>query len=250
MINLENTNCIVTGGTGKIGSSIVQGFLERGAIVHSISRTNSVRLDHLKTNRLNQINLDVTNEKEFKNLLDKIENSTSPINTLVNCCSHRPMNKCMSDSIEKWKDSILNNSLGLFVPTRTCINNMIKNKIEGSIITISSIYGLVSPQSSIYEGLSFESEPDYSYNKFAAIGFTKYISSFYADKNITANIIAPGGVFNNQEKLFIERYESRVPMNRMANPKDIQGLVCFLASEEARYITGAVIPIDGGWTNI
>ena len=57
------------------------------------------------------------------------------------------------------------------------LGSMIKNKIEGSIITISSIYGLVSPQSSIYEGLSFESEPDYSYNKFAAIGFTKYISS-------------------------------------------------------------------------
>ena len=94
------------------------------------------------------------------------------------------------------------------------------------------------------------SEPDYSYNKFASIGFTKYISGFYAKNNITANIITPGGVFNNQEEVFLKRYEERVPLKRMANAKDIQGLACFLASKEARYITGAVIPVDGGWTNI
>ena len=250
MIDLKEVHCLVTGGTGKIGSAIVEAFLERGAKVTSISRSKSNIFNKINNNRLNQVLLDATNEKDLRLLLEDFANQNDPVNTLVNSCSYRPMKKCMQDSIEKWKDSILNNSLALFVPTRSCIDIMIKRKIQGSIITISSIYGMVSPQVSIYEGLDFESEPDYSYNKFASIGFTKYISGFYAKNNITANIITPGGVFNNQNESFLERYEARVPLNRMANPKDIQGLACFLASEEARYITGAVIPVDGGWTNI
>ena len=250
MIDLSKVHCLVTGGTGKIGSCIVKGFLERGAKVTSINRTKSNKLEHLKCDRLKQVHLDVTNEKEFKSLIDDLDNKSENVTTLVNACSYRPMNECMSDTIDKWKDSILNNSLALFIPTRSCIEMMVKNKVQGSIITISSIYGIVSPQFSIYEGVSFKSEPDYSYNKFASIGFTKYIASYYAKNKIIANVISPGGVFNNQEEKFVEKYNSIVPLSRMANAKDIEGLACFLASEEARYISGSVIPVDGGWTNI
>ncbi len=250
MIDLSKVHCLVTGGTGKIGSCIVKGFLERGAKVTSINRNKSNKLEHLKCDKLNQVNLDVTNEKEFKSLMGDLDNKSEKVTTLVNACSYRPMNKCMSDTIDKWKESILNNSLALFIPTRNCLEMMVKNKVQGSIITISSIYGIVSPQFSIYDGVSFKSEPDYSYNKFASIGFTKYIASYYAKNKIIANVISPGGLFNNQEEKFVERYKSIVPLNRMADGKDIQGLACFLASEEARYITGSVIPVDGGWTNI
>ena len=72
----------------------------------------------------------------------------------------------------------------------------------------------------------------------------------YAKNNITANVIAPGGFFNNQPEGFLERYNSIVPQGKMANKNDIKGLVLFLSSEKARYINGAVIPLDGGWTAI
>ena len=160
------------------------------------------------------------------------------------------MKKGIQDDLVKWQDSIINNSLSLFVPTRSCINHMISNNIQGSIITISSIYGIVAPQFKIYEDCDFISEPDYSYNKSAAIGFSKYIASLYAKSNITSNVIAPGGFLSNQPEKFKARYNDIVPQGRMANGKDIKELVVFLASDSARYINGAVIPLDGGWTAI
>ena len=119
--------------------------------------------------------------------------------------------------------SIINNSLSLFVPTRNCINHMIANNIKGSIITISSIYGIVAPQFKIYEDCDFISEPDYSYNKSAAIGFSKYIASLYAKSNITSNVIAPGGFLSNQPEKFKARYNDIVPQGRMANGKRGRG---------------------------
>lgn len=250
-MKLNNKHVIVTGGSGIVGSSIVEAFVEEGYIVTSISRSGKKRKHHFDDhNNLFYEKLDLTNEEEFKKLLEKIISERGNIYTLVNCCSHRPMTKGIEDEITKWEESIISNAMTLFIPSRLCIKHMIEKKIEGSIITISSIYGIVAPQFKIYEGFEFVSEPDYSYNKYASIGFTKYLASLYAKKNITANVIAPGGFLNNQPQQFLEKYNAIVPQGNMANKNDIKGLVLFLASEKARYINGAVIPLDGGWTAI
>ena len=100
----------------------------------------------------------------------------------------------------------------------------------------------------IYEGTDINTEPDYPYTKGGMIMFSKYLASYFAQHNIRVNCIAPGGMYNNQDEVFIKRYTRRVPMKRMAYHDDLKGVIVFLASSSSEYITGAVIPVDGGLT--
>ena len=120
----------------------------------------------------------------------------------------------------------------------------------GSIINISSIYGMVAPDMSIYEGSDFETEPDYSFIKGGIISFSKYLSAYDSKKNVRINCISPGGFFNNQGEPFLSKYIEKTPLGRMASHDDMKGIALFLASEASSYITGSVIPVDGGWTAI
>ena len=94
----------------------------------------------------------------------------------------------------------------------------------------------------------FETEPDYPFIKGGVISFSKYLSSYYSKDNVRVNVIAPGGIFNKQPEGFTKRYNAMVPMKRMASAKDIVGASIFLASDASSYVTGVVIPVDGGWT--
>ena len=109
---------------------------------------------------------------------------------------------------------------------------------------------MVAPDMNIYNGLDFETEPDYPFIKGGIISFSKYLSSYYAKSNVRVNCISPGGFFNNQPELFLKNYISKTPLGRMANHDDMKGIALFLASDASSYITGSTIPVDGGWTAI
>ncbi len=159
------------------------------------------------------------------------------------------MKNFLDDTTENWNESMRINSLGLFITCRRFANEMSKYD-GGSIINISSIYGVVAPDKSIYKNTDLNTEPDYPYTKGGMIMFSKYLASYYADKNIRVNCIAPGGLYNNQDSNFYNAYVKKVPMGRMASSEDMKGVAIFLASDASSYITGLVIPVDGGFTII
>ena len=133
-------------------------------------------------------------------------------------------------------------------------NEMAKNK-NGSIINISSIYGIVSPDQSLYEykrrnGDDFYKPVAYSVSKSGMLNLTRYLSVYWASKNIRVNTLTLGGVYNNQDKEFLNNYTNRVPMKRMANPDDFIGAIVYLSSDASKYTTGSNLIIDGGWTAI
>ena len=136
-----------------------------------------------------------------------------------------------------------------FYITQLVSKEMIKNK-SGSIINMGSIYGLVGPDFSIYEGTNIINPPAYSAIKGGIINFTKYLSSYLGKHNIRVNSISPGGIFDNQNKVFVENYSKKVPLSRMGNPEDISPGLIFLLSNDSNYITGHNLVIDGGWTSI
>ena len=125
-----------------------------------------------------------------------------------------------------------------------------KAQQSGSILNIASIYGVVGNDFTLYEDYGGTSPAAYSAIKGGIINFTRYLASYYGKDGIRINCVSPGGIKDNQHPSFIERYESKVPMRRMGQPDDIAPAVSFLLSDEAKYITGHNLMVDGGWTCI
>ncbi len=130
-------------------------------------------------------------------------------------------------------------------------NSMIAKDNGGSIIQTSSIYGILGPDHRVYEGATMDGKQMgtravYSFSKAGVIGLTKYLATYWADKNIRVNTLTPGGVENGQNKRFIEQYSNRVPLGRMAKKDDLVGALIFLASDASSYVTGQNIIVDGG----
>ncbi|NLE26755.1 MAG: SDR family oxidoreductase, partial [Clostridiaceae bacterium] len=117
-----------------------------------------------------------------------------------------------------------------------------------NIVNIASIYGMLGPDFSIYEGTTMTMPAEYAAIKGAIINFTRYLATYLASYNIRVNCLSPGGIFNEQPASFVEKYKQRTPMGRMGNPEDIAGGVLFLLSNLSSYVTGQNLVIDGGWS--
>ncbi len=252
MFSLKNKVAFVIGGKGLIGSGISCALAKQGAKVIVASRSslnNDAIKDEFKKNNIKTVIMDASKETEVSNAVEEIEKLFGAINILVNCSAWRPTKKYLDDDADTWEASIKVNSSAIFFPSRLVGKKMAQNG-GGSIINISSIYGIGAPPMRLYDDCDFETEPDYPFLKAGSIGLTKYLSSYFAKSNVRVNSVAPGGVTNNQPKSFTDKYNYFVPMGRMANVEDIVGSVVFLASDESSYITGITLPVDGGWSAI
>ena len=149
--------------------------------------------------------------------------------------------------LDLWQKVININLSGTFLVCREVGRSMKKNG-GGSIVTVSSIYGVVGPDHRIYDKQPFQSFASYSASKAGVIGLTKWLSTWWGSSNIRINCLSPGGVFNNHDEAFVGAYSRRVPMNRMANQDDMTGTILFLLSDASSYCTGQNFIIDGGFT--
>ena len=252
LFSLKGQTALVIGGAGKIGFPMSESLAEAGARVYIGSRAlarceaAAVKLRSAGLNVL-AIRIDQADEASVGACLSAISNGTKAPSILVNCGVERPMKRFFNDTVEAWDRSMTVNARGLFVCCRTFGRAMAEGG-GGSIINVASIYGLRAPDMTIYEGSPFETEPDYPYTKGGMIMFSKYLASYWARRNVRVNCIAPGGFFNHQAEPFFSKYVHKVPLGRMAGHDDLKGATVFLASQASAYITGAVIPIDGGFT--
>jgi len=254
LFSLAGQCAVVFGGAGKIGVPMTEALAEAGARVYVASPSTTV--DRPAIAELAEAGLDVhaiavdqSDEAEVTSALASIEKNYKTPTILVNSGVERPMRKFLNDTIEAWDRSMTVNARGLFITCRAFARVMAARG-GGSIINVASIYGLVAPDPTIYEGSDIGTEPDYPYTKGGMIMFSKYLATYYARSQVRVNCIAPGGLFNRQPEPFYSRYIAKVPLGRMAMPDDIKGATVFLASEASSYMTGAVIPVDGGFTAI
>lgn len=262
-----NKNIIITGALGLLGKPLTLELAEKGNNVIMLDIKSKDELKRYKNfslvkDRLNYIKCDVSNIKNVKKVDNFLKKKFQKIDILINAAAitdavegKKDPTKSMFENytIKNWNKSILGNLNSMFICSQVFGKRMIKYK-KGSIINISSTYGIVGPDQSIYKNKKnknlFFKSPSYPTSKGAVISFTKYLAAYWGDKGIRVNCVSPGGIKNNQNKEFIKRYSEKTILGKMAETKDIIGIIKFLCTEESSYITGSNIVVDGGWTAI
>jgi NAD(P)-dependent dehydrogenase (short-subunit alcohol dehydrogenase family) len=153
--------------------------------------------------------------------------------------------------LDQWKQALDVNLTGLFLSAQAASKPMLAQN-SGSMVFICSTYGLSGPDQRIYRKPGQDVQPYkpvyYSVTKAGVLGLVRYLATYYAGKNIRANALTPGGVFNNHDDTFVQNYSYRAVMGRMANKDEMNGALLYLASEASSYMTGSNLVVDGGWT--
>lgn len=140
-------------------------------------------------------------------------------------------------------------TLNLAVPFRLTrrLLPLLKTSGSGSVVNVASIYGLVGPDLSLYEGTAMGNPAGYAASKGGLIQLTRYLATVLAP-DVRVNCVAPGGIKRDQPSEFVERYERRTPLRRMGTESDTASAIRWLLSDSAAYVTGQTIAVDGGWT--
>jgi len=243
-MDLKDRCAVVTGGGAGIGQAIAQRLTSAGAIVAicDVALDAAQRVaGELKAQgmRADVFPVDVANFKAVQEVCAQIENKFGGIHILVNNAGITRDNLLLRMSEEEFDKVIAVNLKGAFNFTKACLRSMIKAR-WGRIINISSVIG----------EMGNAGQANYAAAKAGLIGFTKSVAKELAGRNITVNAIAPGFIATAMtEKLdpsIREAYIKSIPLKRPGTPEDVANLCLFLASEQAGYITGQVIRVDGG----
>ena len=252
MFSLEGKTAVVTGGSGLYGKQISLGLCQMGAKVIIASRNVKNNEEYVKEltsqgYKAQSEYLDQGDEKSILDLVDKLSKEGN-IDILVNNAVLR-VGMPYDGDIALFNKSLEVNGTGIFAMCRAFGNKMAEQGF-GSIINIGSYMGLLGFDDTLYRDCSFSATgaADYFFHKGGMTNLTRFMASYYGPKGVRCNILQPGGFFNNQDPIFVERYNDRTFLKRMANETDLVGAVVFLASDASAYLTGTVIPVDGGYT--
>ena len=239
-IDLSGRSALVTGSTRGIGRAIAETLSDAGANVAVVGRDASkaeMVATTLKSGR--GFACELTDPAAVVALVEDVEKAFGGVDILVNNAGITKDNLLMRLKDEDW-DIVLNANLkAAFVATRAVTRGMMKRR-WGRIINMASVVGLIGNKG----------QANYAASKAGLIGFTKSVAKEYASRNILANVVAPGFIDTDMTATMTpearDTLSKQIPLERLGKPADIAGVVAFLASEQAAYITGQVIVVDGG----
>jgi NAD(P)-dependent dehydrogenase (short-subunit alcohol dehydrogenase family) len=263
--NLKDRSVIVTGGAGLLGRQFCMTLAQAGAGVvvadFNLEAAEGTALSITARGMLAAAcKVDVTDPKSVAQMVAYCDDKFGGPDILVCSAAKDPKfdeanheqssNAFETFPLDAWKQALDVNLTGMFLCAQAAASKMVSRE-RGVIINICSTYGLVGPDQRIYEkpGKPDQFKPVYySVTKAGVLGLTRYLATYFAGKNIRANALTPGGVYNNHDEVFTHNYSSRTVLGRMAKQDEMNGALLFLASDASSYMTGSNVVVDGGWT--
>ena len=266
--NLKNKTALITGASGLLGRMHAEALLEINSDIVltdvDVDKLNSLKKElQLKyDNHIEIMFLDVTSEKNIYEVMKSLNDNGIRVDILINNAAINPKQSSIKGnirttrlenfSVDRWNQELSVGLTGAFLCSKIFGSKMAEDKKGGVILNISSDLSVIAPDQRIYRQDSIDEELQavkpitYSVIKTGLIGLTRYLASYWPNKNIRANALSPGGVYTNQDQEFVKKLSSLIPMGRMANIDDYSSAVQFLCSDASKYMTGQNIVIDGG----
>ena len=258
--SLKDKVALVTGAGSPIGygAQCAEALYEAGATVFIASRNQEKLAAYAaRYPGMRYLPLDLEDEDSVKAIVPKIVQEAGHLDILVN-------NAVARTALAKWDlpmtdfdRSLRANASALFALTRVASRQMVLQGNGGSIINIDSYMGILGLNKSNYEGTGMQTDSDewpspaYHYEKGGMLNFTRWAASILGPYHVRVNCVNPGGYCppdNPQPEAFLKQYSARTQLGRMANDTDMKGIIVLLASDASEYITGACIPVAGGYT--
>jgi NAD(P)-dependent dehydrogenase (short-subunit alcohol dehydrogenase family) len=264
LFDLTDRAVVVSGGFGQLGQQYVATLLSRGAKVAVLDERGDAALlastfSNVDADRLMLLKADVTRRAELEAGLMQLQRAWgSPFGLINNAAIDSPPDAPVSENGPfetfpelSWDKVMSVNVKGVMLCCQI-FGGAMAAAGRGSIINIGSIYGVVSPDQQLYEyrrarGEEFYKPIAYSTSKSALYNLTHYLATYWAPR-VRVNILTLAGVFNGQDPEFLNTYQRRMPIGRMARADEYNGAVVFLLSDASSYMTGAELRLDGGWT--
>ncbi|MDC0092773.1 SDR family oxidoreductase [Alphaproteobacteria bacterium] len=269
LFRLDEKVIVITGATGLLGRKHAEAVSCYGGIPILLDLSQK-KVDYL-ANELNKkykvkaigFAVDITDEQEIESNAKLITDKFGKIDALVNNAANNPkvensnelnFSRLENFPLDVWNKDIAVGLTGSFLCSKHYGYQISKNTNGGCIVNICSDLGLIAPDQRLYakEGVDDEKQNvkpvTYSVVKTGLIGLTRYLSTYWADRNVRCNAICPGGIENGQPKKFLKEVNARIPMGRMANDDEYQGTLLWMLSDASSYLNGAIVTVDGGRT--
>lgn len=265
---LKNHVIVITGAAGLLGQMHTRGVLDAGGIPVMLdidgyrlnNAVNDLMAEYPGANIENFV-CSIIDKDRICEISSYLDCKYGRIDGLINNACHNPT---MKESVkgdgrfermtyQEWLDDSEIGIFGSICCSQVFGAYMAEHK-GGVILNIASDLGIIAPNQNLYkvDGLPENDQPKkpvtYSTVKWGLIGLTKYLATYWADKNVRSNALAFGGVYNNQGEPFLSRVKEQIPLGRMANRDEYMGSIVYMLSEASSYMTGAVVSIDGGRT--
>ena len=240
MINFKNKKILITGASGGIGNELVKKFVELGGDVLGTG-TNAEKLDSLKKkySNIKVKKFDISEHSRIEGFIEDVSLELGGLDIVINNAGKNVDNLSLRMKDEEWKKVIDIYLTSTFLLSKYSIKKMIKNKF-GRVVNITSVVGHTGNLG----------QTNYAASKAGIVGMSKSLAIEYAKKNITVNCVSPGFIVSDMTMNIAEKVKlyltSRIPMGKLGTGEDVSNCVAFLSSDQASYITGETIHVNGG----